>query len=563
MPINDKNLLKVLQEEKLVGAAELKTLSKKAEDANITLYNYLITNEIVDQEKLGKATAKNLNINYINLDNEKADPEALDVLSSIVEKKENLVVFKTDKNGVHLAVSDPFDTKIIKNIDKRLDQNVIVYFSDDESIKNFLSKLPMQSGDEDLNKLIKEATETDDEITKAEDLPIIKIVEKILILGYTSKSSDIHIEPFETRTLVRFRIDGILHDIIEVPKPLHDLITTRIKILSRLRTDEHRAAQDGRLRFKSNGSRIDVRVSIVPVIYGEKVVMRLLAEKARQYDLINLGFNKTTLKSIKSNIKKPWGMILVTGPTGSGKTTTLYSVLKVLNKREVNISTIEDPVEYDVEGINQIQVNKKTNLTFSDGLRAIVRQDPDIIMVGEIRDEETAKIAINSAMTGHLVLSTLHTNDAPTALPRLMDMGIKAFLVASTINTVIAQRLVRKICPKCQYKTVATAETLTLIKQHISEDLIKKFKLDNPKLQLYYGRGCPQCQSTGYSGRLGIFEVLAITEPIKQLIMAKANSEQIKAKAVELGMTPMIEDGIQKVLDGITTIDEVLRVTRE
>ena len=563
MPINDKNLLKVLQEEKLVGAAELKTLSKKAEDANITLYNYLITNEIVDQEKLGKATAKNLNINYINLDNEKADPEALDVLSSIVEKKENLVVFKTDKNGVHLAVSDPFDTKIIKNIDKRLDQNVIVYFSDDESIKNFLSKLPMQSGDEDLNKLIKEATETDDEITKAEDLPIIKIVEKILILGYTSKSSDIHIEPFETRTLVRFRIDGILHDIIEVPKPLHDLITTRIKILSRLRTDEHREAQDGRLRFKSNGSRIDVRVSIVPVIYGEKVVMRLLAEKARQYDLINLGFNKTTLKSIKSNIKKPWGMILVTGPTGSGKTTTLYSVLKVLNKREVNISTIEDPVEYDVEGINQIQVNKKTNLTFSDGLRAIVRQDPDIIMVGEIRDEETAKIAINSAMTGHLVLSTLHTNDAPTALPRLMDMGIKAFLVASTINTVIAQRLVRKICPKCQYKTVATAETLTLIKQHISEDLIKKFKLDNPKLQLYYGRGCPQCQSTGYSGRLGIFEVLAITEPIKQLIMAKANSEQIKAKAVELGMTPMIEDGIQKVLDGITTIDEVLRVTRE
>ena len=563
MPINDKNLLKVLKETKLVSVADLKTLSKKAEDENITLYNYLITNEIVDQEKLGKAIAKNLNINYINLDNEKVDPKALDVLSSIVEKKENLVVFKTDKNGVHLAVSDPFDTKVIKNIDKRLDQNVVVYFSDDESIKNFLSKLPMQSGDEDLNKLIKEATESDDEIVKAEDLPIIKIVEKILILGYTSKSSDIHIEPFETRTLVRFRIDGILHDIIEVPKPLHDLITTRIKILSRLRTDEHRAAQDGRLRFKSNGSRIDVRVSIVPVIYGEKVVMRLLAEKARQYDLVNLGFDKPTLKRIKSNIKKPWGMILVTGPTGSGKTTTLYSVLKVLNKREVNISTIEDPVEYDVEGINQIQVNKKTNLTFSDGLRAIVRQDPDIIMVGEIRDEETAKIAVNSAMTGHLVLSTLHTNDAPTALPRLMDMGIKAFLVASTINTVIAQRLVRKICPKCQYKTVVTPETLKLIKQHISEELVKKFKLDNPKLQLYYGRGCPQCQSTGYTGRLGIFEVLAITEPIKQLIMSKANSEQIKAKAVELGMTPMIEDGIQKVLEGITTIDEVLRVTRE
>lgn len=563
MPINDKNLLKVLKENKFIAAKEVPVLTKKAETENVSLYNYLITNDIVDQEKLGKAIAKNLNINYINLANEKVDPEALDVLSSIVEKKETLVAFKKDKNGVHLAVSDPFDTKTIKNIDKRLDENVVIYFADEEGIKSFISRLPMQSGDEDLNKLIKEATETDEEVSKAEDLPIIKIVEKILILGYTSKCSDIHIEPFETRTLIRFRIDGILHDIIEVPKPLHDLITTRIKILSRLRTDEHRAAQDGRLRFQSDKSRVDVRVSIVPVVYGEKVVMRLLAEKARQYDLINLGFNKQTLKQIKNSIKKPWGMILVTGPTGSGKTTTLYSVLKTLNKREVNISTIEDPVEYDVEGINQIQVNKKTNLTFSDGLRAIVRQDPDIIMVGEIRDEETAKIAINSAMTGHLVLSTLHTNDAPTTLPRLMDMGIKPFLVASTVNIAIGQRLVRQICPKCRYKTTVTPEALSLIKQHMSEELIKKFKLDNPKLQLYYGRGCPACQKTGYAGRLGIFEILELTEPIKQLIMAKANSEKIKAKAVELGMTPMIEDGVTKALDGTTTIDEVLRVTRE
>lgn len=563
MPIADKNLENILKETKLIDSENIKKYLSEAEAGNLSLYNYLLTNDIIDRDKLGQAIAKSAELNYINLDNEKTDSKSIELLSDIVAKKEGVVTFKSDKHGVHLAISDPFNTKLIKNIEKRLDQNVIVYFADEQSIQNFFGRLPVQSADEDLNKLIKEITETEDEVSKAEDLPIIKIVDKILDLGYNSKSSDIHIEPYETRTLIRFRIDGIMHDIIELPRNLHDLVTTRIKILSRLRTDEHRAAQDGRLRFKSNDTRVDVRVSIVPVIYGEKVVMRLLSEKARQYDLVNLGFNKQMLKQVKNSIKKPWGMILVTGPTGSGKTTTLYSILKILNQREVNISTIEDPVEYDIEGINQIQVNPKTNLTFSAGLRAIVRQDPDIIMVGEIRDEETAKIAINSAMTGHLVLSTLHTNDAPTTLPRLMDMGIKPFLVASTINIAIGQRLVRKICEKCRYKTTATADILETIKKQLSEEIIKKFKLDNPKLQLYFGRGCPACQSTGYVGRLGIFEILEMSEMIKQLIMTKANAETIKNKAVELGMTTMIEDGIQKVLDGTTTIDEVLRVTRE
>jgi len=262
------------------------------------------------------------------------------------------------------------------------------------------------------------------EASKAEDVSIIKIVDTILVYGYNAKASDIHIEAYEEETLIRFRIDGILHDIVTLPKKLHDLIVTRIKILSRLRTDEHRAAQDGKLRFKSEEDKVDARVSIIPIVYGEKVVLRLLSAKARQHDLENLGFEQAEFEKIMNNINKPWGMILSTGPTGSGKTTTLYGILKKLNQREVNISTIEDPVEYDIAGVNQIQVNPKTDLTFAAGLRSIVRQDPDIIMVGEVRDEETAKIAINSAMTGHLVLSTLHTNDAATTLPRLLDMGI-------------------------------------------------------------------------------------------------------------------------------------------
>jgi len=400
-------------------------------------------------------------------------------------------------------------------------------------------------------------------VSKAEDIPIIKIVEAVLVNGYSSKASDIHIEPYEEETLIRFRIDGILHDIVTVPKSLQDLIITRIKILSRLRTDEHRAAQDGKLRFKSGEDKIDARVSIVPVVYGEKAVLRLLSAKAREHDLENLGFAPDEFEKIMNNINKPWGMILSTGPTGSGKTTTLYGALKKLNTREVNISTIEDPVEYDMPGVNQIQVNVKTSLTFAAGLRSIVRQDPDIIMVGEIRDEETAKIAINSAMTGHLVLSTLHTNDAATTLPRLLDMGIAPFLVSSTINLVIAQRLVRKICEKSKQKIKADAKTTALIKKQISKELIVKFKLDSPGITFFQGKGCPDCQSTGFSGRIGIFELLEMNDEIKELIMSKTNAAALQQKAVEQGMITMIERGIAKVLEGTTTIEEILRVAKE
>ena len=415
----------------------------------------------------------------------------------------------------------------------------------------------------ELSKTIQEILDKAKTVSKAEDVPIIKIVEAILVNGYNSKASDIHIEPYEEDTLIRFRIDGILHDIVTVPKSLQDLIVTRIKILARLRTDEHRAAQDGKLRFKSGEEKVDARVSIVPIVYGEKAVLRLLSAKAREHDLENLGFAPEEFEKVMNNINKPWGMILSTGPTGSGKTTSLYGMLKKLNTREVNISTIEDPVEYDMPGVNQIQVNVKTNLTFAAGLRSIVRQDPDIIMVGEIRDQETAQIAINSAMTGHLVLSTLHTNDAATTLPRLLDMGIAPFLVSSTINLIIAQRLVRKICDKCKQKIKADAKTTTLIKKQISKEIVAKFKLDSPGTSFFQGKGCAECQSTGYSGRVGIFEILEMNDEMKELIMSKANAASLQQKAVEQGMVTMIERGIAKVLEGLTTIEEILRVAKE
>jgi len=562
MKLDDKKLGEILLSAKLLPAPKLKAYTEKAKNEKIALATYLTAEEIIGRKHLGKAIAAYFKVNHIDLETVNIDPKILQTIPKIVAQQAMAVIFDKDKQGIHLAMNNPADQEFVNNFSKRNGNNVIIYFADELSIQNALKQYPAET-DINLQELVQTLGQQKDGLTKPEDLPIIKIVDKLLNMGYTNQASDIHIEPYEDETTVRLRIDGILHDILKVPHALHDLLVTRIKILSRLRTDEHRAAQDGRLKFKHGKAKIDVRVSIVPVIHGEKVVLRLLAEKARQYDLENLGFSKADFKKIKKSIKSPWGMLLVTGPTGCGKTTTLYSILKKLSTREINISTIEDPVEYDIEGINQIQVNPKTNLTFSKGLRAIVRQDPDIIMVGEIRDKETASIGINSAMTGHLVLSTLHTNDAATTLPRLLDMGVKPFLVASTINIAIAQRLVRKICEKCRYKTTITPKTIELIEKQLPAEIVKKFQLNDPKTILYYGKGCKECNSTGYQGRMGIFEIIKMNEEIKKLVMEKANAATIKNKAIELGMTTLLEDGIDKVLTGKTTIDEIIRVTRE
>ncbi len=393
-----------------------------------------------------------------------------------------------------------------------------------------------------------------------EEMSIIDLVGALIEYAYTSRASDVHIQPFEDEIKVRLRIDGILHDIFVLPKKIQSEIITRIKVLASLRTDEHQAAQDGRFRISLKKPEInfDVRVSIIPTYYGENTILRILAEQAQISDLKGLGFRSKDLIKLEKAIKKPYGMILATGPTGCGKTTTLYTVLKSLNSRDVSIITIEDPIEYSLEGISQIQINIKTGLTFADGLRSILRQDPNILMVGEIRDHETAGIAVNAALTGHLLLSTLHTNDAATALPRLIDLGTQPFLISSTVNIIIAQRLVRMICEECRTeKTLTDTEAKSLsemLPQATKGKLYKKF---------FVGKGCKKCFQSGYYSRIGIHEILEINDEIRSMIMGRANASEIKEAAIKMGMTTMIEDGFQKALKGTTTIEEILRVIHE
>ncbi len=394
-----------------------------------------------------------------------------------------------------------------------------------------------------------------------EEISIIRLVESFIEFAYLSRASDIHIDPSEDRVKLRLRIDGIMHDAFIIPKAIQDEIISRIKVLAELRIDEHQAAQDGRFKVTlgTDKSRIrfDVRVSIIPAYYGENAVLRLLVEQGRSFSLEDVGFSQPDYEKIRRAIKKPYGMLLVTGPTGSGKTTTLYTILKTLNTPEVSIITIEDPIEYSLEGINQIQVNSQTNLSFANGLRSILRQDPNTIMVGEIRDQETAGIAVNAALTGHLLLSTLHTNDAATALPRLLDMEIEPFLIASTVNVVLAQRLVRKICPDCKKERKLTKTELEMLQ--------KTFPNSIPLHEgtFFAGEGCKTCNQSGYLGRIGIYEVLQISDRVREKIASRGTAQEIKKTAVEEGMTTLIEDGAKKAAEGITTIEEVLRVMRE
>ena len=391
------------------------------------------------------------------------------------------------------------------------------------------------------------------------EVSIIKLVDALITNAYESRASDIHLDPDEEKLNVRFRIDGVLHDVFTFPKEIHSEVITRIKVLSGLRTDEHQMAQDGRIKFSIEKEKInfDIRVSILPTYYEENTVLRLLAEQGQGFTLENLGLSKRDFNLVKRDVSRPYGMILVTGPTGSGKTTTLYTMLKLLNKPEVSIITIEDPIEYSLKRVTQIQVNRQTGLDFANGLRSILRQDPNMIMVGEIRDEETAGIAVNAALTGHLLLSTLHTNDASTTLPRLLDMKIEPFLIASTVNIAIGQRLVRKICEKCKANKTLSETELASLKESLPQDI--KF---TPKT-VYEGKGCDACDASGYLGRIGIYEVLEVSPRIRETITAHGSAAEIERIAREEGMTTMIQDGLKKVEEGTTSIEEVLRVMHE
>ena len=398
----------------------------------------------------------------------------------------------------------------------------------------------------------------DQELQKGADLSVIRLVDLLIERAQSARASDVHLDPRATGMVVRLRIDGVLRDVHTLPVGIHNEVISRLKILCGLRTDEHQAAQDGRFRVMlEDGKSVDVRASIVPTYYGENAVLRLLSDQAEEFTLESLGFTKANQEKILRAIQKPYGMILATGPTGSGKTTTLYTLVKMMNIPDVSIITIEDPVEYSISGINQIQINARTGLTFANGLRSLLRQDPNIIMVGEVRDMETAGLAVNTALTGHLVLSTLHTNDAPTTLPRLLDMKVEPYLIASTVNVAIGQRLVRRICKHCKEERAMTPAEAKSLSEVMPADLIRAHAV------FYAGKGCDACGGTGYRGRAGLHEVMEIDNPVRDAILRKASANDIRDVAIKAGMVPIMMDGFHKAAQGITTIEEVLRMRYE
>lgn len=557
MLITDEQLKKIVLGVKLLDESSLKAIEEYAKNGEMSLSDALIEKDVVTDENLGILIADFLKIPFIVLSKITIPDDAFKIIPEKIARKYKVIPFGRDNNGVKVAMQDPGNKLIIEMIEKKTGQKVIPYLSTERDIygKLWIYRKDLQKT---FDVLIAEQVKTAEK-TKAIDVPIAKIVDIIIKYAYQDMTSDIHIEPQEKNSLVRFRVDGVLHDVLFLPKQLHDQIVTRIKVLSSLRTDEHQAPQDGKLRISLEEEELDIRVSILPILYGEKVVLRLLASHFRQFSLVDLGMTESDLEKVTNAFTKSFGMILSTGPTGSGKSTSIYSVLKIINTREKNITTIEDPVEYRLKGINQIQTNTKADLTFASGLRSILRQDPNVIFVGEIRDSETAGIAVNAALTGHLVLSTLHTNNAATTLPRLTDMKVEPFLVASTVNVIIGQRLIRKICEMCKNSIEVTRDQLL---QNLAAETIKKHFGEKKNIRIYKGHGCVVCHNTGYSGRIGIYEVLEVSPTIKELITAKKDADIISEQAQKEGMVTMLDDGLGKVVRGITTIEEVLRVTK-
>lgn len=548
--LSTKELEKILVKGGFISTEQFEEACSQATKDKKSVEDVLVEKDLISDEHLGQLVANALGVNFINLRHISITDDVLKIIPEVMARQARAIVFSRAPRKLKVALNDPANLPLIHLLQKKTGDKIEIYYATNHDINLALAHYRRGLGEEFEETITKQLQAG---AVAAEDLPIVKIVETILAYAYENKASDIHLEPLKTTVVVRFRIDGLLHDVVELPKSIHDLIVSRIKILASLRTDEHRAAQDGHLSFKVPEEEVDVRVSIVPITSGEKVVLRLLSSKVRQFTLGDLGMNNEDLSKVRQAIKRPYGMILATGPTGCGKTTTLYAILKILNRREVNIATIEDPVEYDIQGVNQIQVNPRTNLTFASGLRSILRQDPDIIMVGEIRDRETAGIAINAAMTGHLVLSTLHANDAATTLPRLLDMGIEPFLVASTVNLIISQRLVRRLCPQCVYSYTVKSKDL--------EEILGQKKTKG--LRVYKGKGCQLCHNTGYLDRLGVFELLPVSENIRQLIMARADADEIKTQAQKESMETIFTDAWHKALNGLTSLEEVLRVTHE
>lgn len=562
--MNDQKLEKYLLVN-LSGKVARKDLDLALETAhsfNVPFEQVLLDKSLVKDELLGGLIAKQLGVEYRSLKGLTIDQNILKILPEDSAIHHRAVVFEKTGDKISVAMVDPQNIEGIEFIEKRTDYKVKAFFTFEPELSLALSQYKISLRGEFKNiisgNIGQGGSQTTDLEKAAEELPVIRSLETILEYAIAEKVSDVHIEGIENNVIIRFRIDGVLHDMITLPKNIQFALVARVKILSNLKIDEHRLPQDGRFKFQSGNTKIALRVSIIPTFFGENIVLRLLAESERPLTLAELGFAGRNLTIVEKALKSSHGMILVTGPTGSGKTTTLYSLLNILNSPETKICTVEDPIEYGFRRISQIQVNPKIGLTFASGLRSLLRHDPDIIMVGEIRDEDTATISIHSALTGHLVLSTLHTNDAPSAIPRFIDLGAKGFLIASTVNIVIAQRLVRKICQKCIREYTPDKALLKDLCLTIDS---KPQKITKQKY--FKGSGCADCHKSGYKGRVGIVEIFEMDDDMRDLIIKRTPVGKIANLAKEKGMTSMIDDGYEKVLAKITTIDEIMRVARE
>ncbi len=576
-----EELLKKLVEKNLIEAEKAGEIFNRAQKEKKPIEDVLIFSKTIEEESLTQIKAEIFGLEYISLIEKKIEPKILNIISKEVSENYKIICFDRQEGIIMVGILDPANFKAVEAVDFLAKENnfSVKYFLISKKSLKEASKFYESISDE-VSSALKSKIEGEEDLETAEEkeemeledvtksAPVAKIVSVIIRHAVEGGASDIHIEPMQNESRVRYRIDGILHTSLVLPRSVYNAIVARVKVMANLKLDETRIPQDGRIRLIINDREVDFRVSVLPLIGAEKVVMRILDTAKGAPNPEELGFQGEQLKILQKNIKKTEGLFLVTGPTGSGKSTTLFSMLDILNKEGVNISTLEDPVEYQMKGVNQSQVKPEIGYTFASGLRSFLRQDPDVIMVGEIRDEETAELAIHASLTGHFVLSTLHTNSAAGAIPRLIDMKIEPFLLASTLNTVVAQRLARRICPHCKEEIKIPEdykEQLLLEIKDIGEDYIKKIikDFDINKLNFYKGKGCPRCGNSGYSGRVSILEVLDINDKIKDYIINNKidlNKEDIKKTQKYISIK---QDGIIKVLAGMTTMEEILRVMKD
>ncbi len=583
MQVSESELKSFILDSGLVPRKDVEAADTEAKERQQSIGDILVSQGALTQDALRRIKAYVLGIPFVNLKDKKIPLEVLSLIPEPIARTHSIVAFRKDGSDLEVAMLDTQDLPAIDSVRKKTGFNIQPRLTDDESLKHALlqyqKSLKEEFGDLITTEagrinLVKEAIGEDasgEDLKKmAEDLPIVRIVDTLLRHAIIQDASDIHIEPMEEATLVRYRIDGMLHDAMTLPKNAGPGITARIKVLSNLKLDEKRLPQDGRFKMETDGEKVSFRVSLLPTYYGEKIVMRLLRETGEGFTLEALGFHGETLERIHMATKQTTGIILVSGPTGSGKTTTLYTILDILNTPDVNISTIEDPIEYQMKRVNQTQVNPQIGMTFAAGLRALLRQDPNIIMVGEIRDSETASLAINAALTGHIVLSTIHTNSAAGAIPRLMDMGVEPFLLVSTLRLVVGQRLVRRLCDDKEEYTldqqardkVATADKFEAAFTSLKEEKLVKEGTKLDTLPFYHPKPSAECED-GYKSRIGIHEILTVSPTIRDLVLHSASPDAIEAQARKEGMLTMLEDGIYKAARGITSVEEVLRAVND